>query len=317
MHEVFFDAALEAAKKLDEDFTNFKAPIKPLHGLPISLKDQFHVKGVETTMGYVGWIGTFEGKKGTGLEKLFESEMVRDLRELGAVLYCKTSVPHTLMTGETVNNIIEYTTNPRNRNLSSGGSSGGEGALISLKGSPVGFGTDIGGSIRIPAAFNGLYGLRPSAGRLSYQGMANSMDGQNSLLSVVGPLAHSVATLRLMVKSLLTLEPWLRDPLVHELPWRDDHEQQILDNIGVKQSQIPKLAFGIMRHDGVVNPQPPIQRALNTVEDILKNLGHKVPFNFQLASSESDQLQVVDWKPPSHSRGGAICVSESLRSFKS
>ena len=91
-------------------------------------------------MGYVGWIGTFQGKKGTGKERVYESEMVRELRELGAVLYCKTSVPHTLMSGETVNNIIEYTTNPKNRNLSSGGSSGGEGALIGLKGSPVGFG---------------------------------------------------------------------------------------------------------------------------------------------------------------------------------
>lgn len=282
MHEIFFDAALEAAKELDEHYADYKAPIGPLHGLPVSLKDQFHVRGTETTMGYVGWMGTFQGKKGTGLEKFYESEMVRDLRKLGAVLYCKTSVPHTLMAGETVNNIIGYTTNPRNRNLSAGGSSGGEGALIGIKGSPVGFGTDIGGSIRIPAAVNGLYGLRPSAGRLTYQGMANSMDGQSSVLSVVGPLARSVATLNLMVKSLLILEPWLRDPLVHEMPWRDAHERQILDHVGAKQSQTPKLAFGILRHDGVVNPQPPIRRALDIVENSLKKLGHKVKFNLQL-----------------------------------
>ncbi|KAL8866321.1 MAG: hypothetical protein Q9198_008940, partial [Flavoplaca austrocitrina] len=187
----FFDAAIEDAKSLDAYYLKNQKPIGPLHGLPVSLKDQFHVKGVETSMGYVGWIGTFQGKKGTGKEKVFESELVKELRDLGAVLYCKTSVPHSLMTGETVNNIIEYTWNPKNRNLSCGGSSGGEGALIGLRGSPVGFGTDIGGSIRIPAAFNGLYGLRPSAGRLPYYGMANSMDGQNSVLSVVGPLAPS------------------------------------------------------------------------------------------------------------------------------
>lgn len=99
-------------------------------------------------MGYVGWIGTFEGKKETGKDKVFESEMIGELRSLGAILFCKTSVPHTLMSGETVNNIIGYTWNPKNRNLTCGGSSGGEGALIGLKGSPVGFGTDIGGSIR-------------------------------------------------------------------------------------------------------------------------------------------------------------------------
>lgn len=82
-------------------------PLGPLHGLPVSLKDQFHVKGVETTMGYVGWIGTFQGKEGTGMERIYESQMVKQLRDtMGAILYCKTSVPHTLMSGETINNII-------------------------------------------------------------------------------------------------------------------------------------------------------------------------------------------------------------------
>lgn len=160
---------------MDAYYAEHNEPIGPLHGLPVSLKDQFHVQDVETTMGYVGWIETFEGRKGTGKERVFESEMVMELRRLGAVLYCKTSVPHTLMVGETWNNIVGYTSNPKNRHLAAGGSSGGEGALIGLKGSPVGMGTDIGGSIRIPAAFNGLYGIKPSSGRLPYEGMANSM----------------------------------------------------------------------------------------------------------------------------------------------
>ena len=64
--------------------------------------------------------------------------MVTELRNLGAILYCKTYVPHTLMAGETVNNIIGYTSNPKNRELTCGGSSGGEGALVALKGSPIG-----------------------------------------------------------------------------------------------------------------------------------------------------------------------------------
>ena len=55
LHETFFDAAIEDAMKLDKYYAQHKAPIGPLHGLPVSLKDQFHVKGVETTMGYVGW----------------------------------------------------------------------------------------------------------------------------------------------------------------------------------------------------------------------------------------------------------------------
>lgn len=292
MHEICFELAIETAKKLDNYYATHKAPIGPLHGLPISLKDQFHVKGVETTMGYVGWIGTFQGKRGTGMEKIFESEMVQELRQMGAVFYCKTSVPHTLMSGETINNIIGYTWNPKNRNLSAGGSSGGEGALISLKGSPVGFGTDIGGSVRIPAAFNGLYGLRPSGGRLPYEGMANSMDGQNSVVSVVGPIAHSVATLRLLVKAILSQDPWLHDPLVHEIPWRDDQEREILDLISSSPSGAPKLAFGIMEHDGVVTPQPPVQRAIDIVTKSLERSGHKVFFSpkITLEYSDTDRL---------------------------
>ena len=221
-------------------------------------------------------MGTFEGKKGTGREKVFESEMVRELRELGAVLYCKTSVPHTLMSGETVNNIIEYTWNPKNRNLSSGGSSGGEGALISMKGSPLGFGTDIGGSIRIPAAFNGLYGIRPSAGRMPYEGMANSMDGQGTVLSVVGPLSFTVGGLRLAMKSLLSTKPWEHDPLVLEIPWREEKEREIIDIVKSSTSGKGKLAFGVMETDGIVTPYPPVQRAMKIVIDTLEKEGHKV-----------------------------------------
>ena len=236
-------------------------------------------------MGYVGWIGTFEGKKDDPRKGTYESEMVRELRDLGAVLYCKTSVPHTLMSGETVNNIIGYTWNPKNRELCSGGSSGGEGALIGLRGSPLGFGTDIGGSIRIPAGFCGLYGIRPSAGRMPYEGMANSMDGQNSVLSVVGPLATTVGALKLAMKSLLSLEPWLYDPMVVDMPWRDAEEQKVHDLLKSTSGK-GQMAFGLMASDGIVNPDPPVRRAVMMTAEALKKAGH----------------QIIEWKPPSHER---------------
>lgn len=233
-------------------------------------------------MGYVGWIGTFEGKRGTGKEMQFESEMVRELRALGAILYVKTSVPHSLMSGETINNVVGYTTNPKNSNLAVGGSSGGEGALIGLRGSPLGLGTDIGGSIRIPAAFNGLCGLRPSSGRFPYEGVANSMEGQNTILSVIGPLAPAPDGLRLLAKSILGQEPWLYDPLCHEMPWRSDEEAAILE-----KSRTKGLSFGILKHDGVVTPHPPVRRAIQSVAEAMERLGHTT----------------VEWKPPAHSRG--------------
>ncbi|KAH7070144.1 amidase signature domain-containing protein [Paraphoma chrysanthemicola] len=287
LHEVFFDAALEDAKSLDRYYAEHKRTRGPLHGVPVSLKDQFHVKGVETSMGYVGWLDTFEGEKGTGKEKVYESEMVTMLRNAGAVLYCKTSVPHTLMSGETVNNIIGYTLNPKNRQLTSGGSSGGEGALVGIRGSPLGLGTDIGGSIRIPAAFNGLYGLRPSTGRFPYHGMANSMDGQNTILSVVGPLATNATSLRLITQAILDQKPWLIDPMVHEIPWRYEHENSINENIhdgrGIEKRG-GKLCFGVLKTDGVVNPMPPVRRAVETLVAALENAGH----------------EVIEWTPPSH-----------------
>jgi amidase len=197
--------------------------------------------------------------------------MCRELRALGAVLYVKTAVPHTLMCGETLNNIVGYVTNPKNRLLSSGGSSGGEGTLISMRGSPVGFGTDIGGSIRIPSAFCGLYGLRPSSGRLPYEGMANSMDGQNTVLSTVGPLGSSLGALRLVTKAVLAQEPWLHDPTVVEMPWRV--EKETLDR---------QLAFGVIADDGNVVPSPPVKRAIDMVANALKQGGH----------------EVIAWSPP-------------------
>ena len=223
-------------------------------------------------MGYVGWIGTFQGAKDTGKERIFESEMVKMLAASGAVFYCKTAVPHTLMSPETFNNITGYCTNPRNRaHISSGGSSGGEGALIHARGSCLGFGTDIGGSIRIPAGFNGLYGVKPSSGRMPYQGMANSIDGQNTIVSAVGPLATTPGSLRLVMKSILAQEPWLHDPAVVELPWRDEHA--VLPS---------RLAFGVINHDGIVTPHPPVRRAVSTLVDVLRKHGHTC----------------VDWSPP-------------------
>lgn len=100
------------------------------------------------------------------------------------------------------------------------------------------------------------------------------MDGQNSVLSVVGPLSHSVASLRLLIKSLLSQQPWLHDPICSEIPWRQDQEKQVSDLISSSH-----LAFGILKHDGSITPHPPVQRALDMIESSLKKLGHEVPTN--------------------------------------
>ena len=85
MLEIAFDLAIEQAGELDAYFKENKSLAGPLHGLPVALKDQFHIKGLETSMGYIGWIGTFEGQKGTGKEKNVKSELIQELKSLGAV----------------------------------------------------------------------------------------------------------------------------------------------------------------------------------------------------------------------------------------
>lgn len=266
LHETAFPAALASAASLDAHFTAHGTPLGPLHGLPVSLKDQFHVRDLDTSMGYVGWLGTHQGEPRDA--PVPESVLVTSLRALGAVIYVKTAVPHTLMCGETVNNIIGAVPAPANRaGLSAGGSSGGEGALIALRGSPLGWGTDIGGSVRIPAAFNGLCGLRTSTGRMPYGGVANSLDGQNSVLSIVGPLARDVGALEVGVRAVLGAAPWEVDPAVVEMPWREGVAGEVRGR---------KLVFGVLRDDGVVGVTPPVRRAVEEVVERVRAVGHEV-----------------------------------------
>jgi amidase len=292
LHEIFFDQALERAAELDRYFEEHGKTAGLLHGLPISLKDQFHVKGVDTTMGYIGWIDTFEGHKDPERVHKVESQVVNELLSQGAIIYCKTSLPQTLMCGETINNLIGQTLNPINQGLSCGGSSGGEGALQALRGSSVGLGTDIGGSLRIPAAFCGIYSLKPTHDRLSYRNVANTNPGQLNYPSSVGVMGTSIGSLKLVMSALLSTNPWLRDPAVVPMPWKLDIEKDTLaraDSIGNATDKAP-LKLGILFNDGFMTPHPPIARGLSIVHKALAKAGHKA----------------VDWSPPSHREAANI-----------
>jgi Asp-tRNA(Asn)/Glu-tRNA(Gln) amidotransferase A subunit family amidase len=138
--EPLFRTALDRARYLDDYFKTHQKLIGPLHGIPISVKDQFHVKGVDTTLGYVG--RSFKPSSDAAM-------MVTILENLGAVIVAKTAIPQSIMYGETESPLWGLTTYPGRPELSPGGSSGGEGALMAMSGSLGGWGTDIGGSIRV------------------------------------------------------------------------------------------------------------------------------------------------------------------------
>ncbi|KAI0882064.1 amidase [Annulohypoxylon maeteangense] len=296
LHEIFFDEALERAKELDEHYKKHGATIGPLHGLPVSLKDQFHVKGLDTTAGYVGYIGSNLGVKDPSRAHQVESQITAELRSLGAVLYCKTSVPQTLFYTETQNHIIGETLNPHNQNLTCGGSSGGEGALLALRGSTLGVGADIGGSVRIPAAYNGVFGIKPTPERFSCRDVATSNAGQTTYPMAVGFLSTSIDGIGLMLKSILSTQPWLQDPTVVPIPFRQDVVDEYLQRTNAdgtaKQGQRP-LKLGILWTDGVVHPHPPVTRSLHMVVDAVEKAGHKV----------------IDWVPPSHEKATKIHLS--------
>ena len=155
MTEILITEALARAKALDEHLENTGEVVGPFHGLPISLKDCMITPPHPSSIG----MSCFANQP-TKLGE--ETILVSILAKLGAVFYVKTTTPTAMMMMETISNVWGETNGAYHSGTSPGGSSGGEGALLAMRASPLGIGTDIGGSIRIPSAFNYLYGLKPT-----------------------------------------------------------------------------------------------------------------------------------------------------------
>lgn len=267
--EIFFDKALARAKELDEILQKTGKPVGPLHGLPLSLKDSQAVQGVEATNGWLARVGHPAAK---------DHPSVAAYRRLGAVFYVKTNIPQSTMMSDSYNHLFGQSVNSLNRNLISGGSSGGEGALVASGGSVLGIGTDVGGSIRVPAALQGIYGLCPTIGRVGNRESARWQ--ANVIPPVAGPIARDLGSIEYFMKSYLSCQPWERDPAVLPIPWREN----LVDEIS---SGSKKLKIGYIVDDGAVLPQPPIQRAVLETVEKLRAAGH----------------EVVQWDASSHSKG--------------
>ncbi len=225
--------------------------------MPISLKDMFKVKGYDASIGIAALAENPSEEN---------SLLVEILLEQGAVLYCKTNVPQTLMALDSDNNVFGRVLNPRNSEVTAGGSSGGEGALIALRGSVLGVGTDIGGSIRIPAMCNGLYGFKPSAQRTPFAGLeaGRKTEAVVGLKASAGPIATSLRDCELFLKTISNARGWERDPSVAYGLWEEQGE------VGIKP------LIGVMRRDGVVEPLPPVAKVLDESVQSLRNAGIEV-----------------------------------------
>lgn len=182
-----FDRARAAAKAADAALA--KGARGPLLGVPMTVKESFNIAGLPTTWGSEGFRGWTADE---------DSVVVERLKGAGAVLLGKTNVPPMLSDFQTNNPIYGRTVNPWDPTRSAGGSSGGSGAALAAGMSALEVGSDIGGSIRIPAALCGVYGHKPSYNLVPSRGHTlPGFDGAPVPLAVCGPLARSAADLDL------------------------------------------------------------------------------------------------------------------------
>ncbi|KAI5862039.1 amidase [Durotheca rogersii] len=258
--EMFFERGIERARWLDEFLEENGRVYGPLHGLPISLKDSFRVEGIHATAGFVALLAE---------RPTSNSALVDLLLDAGAVLYVKTNIPQTMMTADSENNIFGRALNPHNTALTAGGSSGGEGALAALRGAPLGVGTDVAGSIRIPALSCGVYGFKPTPGRVPFGNQAPGLrSGLPGIAPAAGPLGQSVADLELFMTAVAAGDPWRYDDDAVPVPWRPAAHQ--------RRRPAAKLRVGVLPEDPAYPLHPPVRRALDEAASGLEAAGHEV-----------------------------------------
>ncbi|KAK5060188.1 hypothetical protein LTR84_010072 [Exophiala bonariae] len=236
------EMAEKRAQELDDYLEKNGKTIGPLHGVPVSIKEHMPIAGTYSSMGFFSSIVYNE----------HDSQMVRILRNLGAVFYCKTNQPQTIMHLESDSHWGRVL-NPYNIHLSAGGSTGGEAALIAMKGSVIGVGTDIGGSIRGPSAFCGIYGFKPTSYTLPMKDfLAGTFPAELNVLCASGPMCRTLRDMDLFTRLILSAKPYLEDPRIVPIPWT---------GLETAAAQRP-LKIGIIEHDGFIDPQPPVKRAI-------------------------------------------------------
>jgi Asp-tRNA(Asn)/Glu-tRNA(Gln) amidotransferase A subunit family amidase len=256
--EPLFDSAIARAKQLDKYLIKHGKPWGPLHGLPVSIKDTFKVKGVDTTIGLVSLCF----KPATS-----NSPLVDMLHALGCVIITKTNIPQTLASLDSINNVFGRCMNPVNRLMTAGGSSGGEGVIVAMKGCMIGWGTDVGGSIRVPAMCNGVYGFKPSNGRIPYGNQAQTTtegSGRLGVQAVAGPIGRCMEDIDLVMHEIVPISNmWGEDCLPGT--W-----SPTLSRSGSGKNG--EFVIGVLRSDGNCELLPPISKILTEVGQKLRTV---------------------------------------------
>ena len=177
-----FDQARREAREADDRVVREDASsLPPLHGVPCTIKEAFPLEGMPNTSGLVSR---------TGLKATADAPAVSRLRKAGAIPLGVTNVSELCMWMESHNKVYGRTSNPYDHRRIAGGSSGGEGAIIGAGGSPFGLGSDVGGSIRMPAFFNGVFGHKPTGGLVPTTGQFPTAHNEARRYVTTGPLCR-------------------------------------------------------------------------------------------------------------------------------
>lgn len=241
--------------------------IGPLHGVPLSIKSSIAVAGLRCECGT---------RLRAGLIAHGDAPLVARLKNAGAIILGATNTPELLMAWETDNLLYGRTNSPWDLDRTPGGSSGGEAAAIASGMSAGGVGSDGGGSIRVPAHFTGICGLKPTPGRIPATGHYPESAGPFAAIGVVGPMARTVADIRILFEVLQGFE--IGDSCAAPVPLR-----------WPSQDEVRKIRIGYFEYDGRTPVTLETRAAVRTAAKALEDAGFQVE-SFQPAGLEEARL---------------------------
>lgn len=227
--EAIAEAALADQKSADG---------RPLHGVPVTVKECYHLAGTASSVG-------LDAKRGQKTTE--DADLVARLRQAGAIVVAKTNVPQLLVYIEADNPLYGRTNNPWNLERTPGGSSGGEAAALAAGYCSLGLGTDLGGSVRIPAHFCGVQSLKPTPGRLSLRGTVDeALFSGYQVADTAGPMARTVGDLQIAMSAL---------------------------GSAVSDSDVKGLRVGFYEDDGYFASSAATRRVVREAADALETIG--------------------------------------------
>ena len=247
------DEARVDAQRADEAVERGES-VGPLHGVPMTIKDSLDTAGMISTGGSTGRASFVPDGDAT---------VVRRVRDAGAILLGKTNTPELTLSYETNNLVYGRTNNPWDLERTSGGSSGGAAAIVACGGAAFDIGSDYGGSIRLPAHFNGIAGIKPTHGRVPRTGHIYPAGGTHDWYQQIGPFGRYVDDLALMLPILAG--PDNVDPAIVPMPLGDP-----------KTIDLSILRVGFHTDNGIRTPTPETQAVVRAAADAMSDAGSQV-----------------------------------------